>query len=292
MRPAYLLILAIAHPAYADDPFACVDPDVADAFLGDPYRGRGVYSTTVPNGFVGLNLPSGSSLVASQTLDSMTTVVFKTNVGRDQALSAAVGAMAKSGWAETEQQNRRVTGGFQTSTRPTTASALCNDDYSGALSVIASEKSGQTFVSYVHHPTSQNCGAREPAQVRHNPSEMMRLVPTLKLPEGATATNTGMGGNGHQVSSHVDVSGAVSRSDLSSFLETQIRDQKWEFQTSWSSHHSSGSVWALDSVGDGLLVGTLHLFDSGVDPIRVRFSVTPADPTKGKDQGSWSGSSN
>ena len=292
MRRACFLILAIASSAYADDPFACVDPDVADAFLGDPYRGRGEYSTTVPDGFVDLSLPSGLSLVGSQTVDSMTTVVFKANMGRDQALNAAVGAMAQSGWAENDQQQRRVRGGFQTSSRPTTAMVLCNDDYSGALSVIASDKSGQTFVSYVQHITSQSCGVKEPAQVRHNPSEMMRLVPTLKLPDGARASNTGMGGNGHQVSSHVDVSGALSRSDLSSFLENQIRDQDWEFQTSWSSHHSSGSVWALDTVGDGLLIGTLHLFDSGVDPIRVRFSVTPADPTKGKDHGSWSGSSN
>jgi hypothetical protein len=121
---------------------------------------------------------------------------------------------------------------------------------------------------------------------------MMRVVPTLQLPADAKASNTGMGGNGHQVGSHVDISGSLGRSDLLSFLEDQIRDQEWEFQTSWSSHHSSGSIWALDTVEDGLLIGTLHLFDSGIDPIRVRFSVTPADPTKGKDQGSWSGSSN
>lgn len=291
MRHAYLLILAIAHSAYADDPFACVDPDVADAFLGDSYRGRGEYSTSIPHGFADLTVPSGLSLVGSQTVNSMTSVVYKTNMGTDQALSAAVGAMAEAGWTENEQQHGRVRGGFQTSSRPT-ATVLCNDDYSGALSVIAADKSGRSFVSYVQHSVSQSCGVTEPAPARHNPSEMMRVVPTLQLPAGAKASNTGMGGNGHQVSSHVDVSGALSRSDLSSFLENQIRDQEWEFQTSWSSHHSSGSVWALDTVEDGLLIGTLHLFDSGIDPIRVRFSVTPADPTNGEDRGSWSGSSN
>jgi hypothetical protein len=121
---------------------------------------------------------------------------------------------------------------------------------------------------------------------------MMRLVPTLKLPEGIKATNTGMGGNGHEVGSRVDISGAMGRSALQNFFEDQIRNQSWEFQTGWSSHLSSGSVWTLDSADDGILIGTLHLFDSGVDPIRVRFSVNPADPTKGKDHGSWSGSSN
>ena len=292
MKSAYFLVLAIASSAYADDPFACVDPDVADAFLGDPYRGRGEYSTTVPDEFVELNLPPGSSLIGSQAVNSMRTVVFKSNAERDRALSAAVDAMARSGWAEYERQHLGMAGGFQTNTRPISATVLCHDDFPGALSVIASEKSGQTFVSYVQHADSRSCGAKEPAELRHSPSEMMRLVPRLNLPEGAKATNSGMGGNGHQVSSHVDVSGTVGRSDLSSFLEAQIRDQNWEFQTSWSSHHSSGSVWALDTLDDGLLIGTLHLFDSGVDPIRVRFSVTPADPMKGKDQGSWSGSSN
>ena len=121
---------------------------------------------------------------------------------------------------------------------------------------------------------------------------MMRLVPMLQLPNGARASNTGMGGNGHEVSSHVDISGSLGRADLMSFFENQIRDHEWEFQTSWSSHHSSGSVWALDSAEDGLLIGTLHLFDSGIDPIRVRFSVTPSDPTKGDANSSWSGSSN
>lgn len=291
MKPAYFLILAIAHSAYADDPFACVDPDVADAFLGDSYRGRGEYSTSIPHGFADLNVPSGLSLVGSQTVDSMTTVVYKANMGTDQALNAGVAAMAETGWTENVQQHRQVRGGFQAGSRPT-ATVLCNDDYSDALSIITADKAGQTFVSYVQHAASQSCGVAEPAPIRHNPSEMMRLVPTLHLPAGAKASDTGMGGNGHQVSSRVDITGALGRSDLLSFFENQIRDHEWEFQTSWSSHHSSGSVWALDTVDDGLLIGTLHLFDSGADPIRVRFSVTPADPTKGKDHGSWSGSSN
>ena len=288
MRHAYFLIVAIACSAYADDPFSCVDPVVADAFLGDSYKGRGEYSTSIPDGFAALNVPSGLSLVGSETGNSMTTVVYIANKGAEESLDAAVAAMANAGWTENEAQNRLVTGGFQTLSRPKSA-ALCHDDYAGALSVIADHKSGQTFVSYVQHPTSQSCGAAEPAPIRHDPSEMMRLMPTFRLPEGAKATNTGMGGSSDEVSSHVDISGAMGRSELISSFENQIRDQGWEFQTSWSSHRSSGSVWVLDTVEDGLLIGTLHLFDTGTEPVRVRFSVNPADPTKGKGHGSWSG---
>jgi len=117
-------------------------------------------------------------------------------------------------------------------------------------------------------------------------------LPILKLPEGATASNTGMGGNGDEVNSRVDISGAIGRSELQSYFEDQIRNQSWEFQTSWSSYLSSGSVWTLDTVEDGILIGTLHVYDSDADPIRVRFSVNPAAPTKGTDRGSWSSTSN
>lgn len=289
MRSVALLVLVIANAAYADDPFACVDSDVSDAFLGDPYRGRGEYSTTIPDGFVDLKVPAESSIVGSQTVDSMTTVIFKTKLERGRALSSAVDAMAQSGWTEHEYQRRSVTGGFQTSSHRVSATVLCNDKYPDALSVIASKKSGQTFVSYVQYAASQSCDAKSQAELQRDPTEIMRLIPRLKLPEGTKAANTGMGGSGHQVSSYVDVSRTVSRSDLSNSLEDQIRDQGWEFQTSWSSHHSSGSVWALDTVNDGLLIGTLHLFESEVGPIRVRFTVNPADPSKGRNYGSWSG---
>jgi len=291
MRRATLLMLVISTVSFAEDPFSCVDSDVTDAFLGDSYRGRGEYSTSMPDGFAALTVPAGLSLVGSQVMDSMTTVVYKTSMSAERALDAAIGDMAESGWTENADQHRRVLRGFQTSSRPM-ATVLCHDDETGALSVISNDKSDHTFVSYIHHAASQSCGGAQAAPPRHDPSEMMRLVPTLKLPEGAKASNTGMGGNGHEVGSHVDISGAMGRSELQNFFEDQIRNQSWEFQTGWSSHLSSGSVWKSNSAEDGILIGTLHLFDSGVDPIRVRFSVNPADPTKGTANGSWSGSSN
>ena len=290
MRCAILLTLAISAMSFAEDPFSCVDPNVADAFLGNSYQGRGEYSTSIPDEFAALKVPASSSLVGSQVTDLMTTVIYKTSMGVERALDAAISDMTESGWTENAEQHRRVPRGFQTSSRPM-ATVLCHEDESGALSVIANDRSGQTFVSYVHHTGSQSCSGATAAPMRHDPSEMMRLVPTLKLPKGAKASNTGMGGDGDEVGSHVDISGALGRSELQDFFENQIRNHNWEFQTGWSSHLSSGSVWKLNSAEDGILIGTLHLFDSGVEPIRVRFSVNPADPTKGKDYGSWGGTS-
>jgi len=285
------LILLLSGASYADDPFACVDPDFTDAFLGYSYQGRPEYSTSLPDGFVRLNTPAGLLLVGSQISGPMTKIVYKTGMDAEPALTAAVSALADSGWIENTDHQRPARGGFQSGSRAT-AKIVCHDNDTGALSVIADDRSGQTFVSYLYHSVSQSCGDTPAAPLRHDPSEMMRLVPILKLPVGAKASNTGRGGNGHEVGSRVDISGATGRSELQNFFEDQIRNQSWEFQTGWSSHLSSGSVWTLDSAEDGILIGTLHLFDSGVDPIRVRFSVNPSDPTKGTDHGSWSGSSN
>jgi hypothetical protein len=87
------------------------------------------------------------------------------------------------------------------------------------------------------------------------------------------------------------LSGGISRAELQNMLETQIRNQDWEFQTGWLSHVSSGSVWTKRAADYGTLIGSLHLFDSGADPVRVRFSVNPADPVKGTASGNWSLSS-
>ncbi len=290
MKYASLCMLAISSASFADDPFLCVDPDVADAFLGNMYQGRGTYSTSVPTNFVALSVPTGFSLVGSRTDDVMSTVVYKSGMDSQLALNSAVDALARIGWTESPQQRGRVSGGFQTSSRPS-AAVLCYDDEEGALSVIATDQSDKTFVSYVQHSASRNCGAAAVEPPRHDPSEMMRLVPTLSLPKGAKASNSGMGGNGHEVSSRVDISGAIGRSELMTYFEDQIRQQGWEYQTNWSSYLSSGSVWALETVEDGVLIGTLHIIDSGGGPIRVRLSVNPADPKKGKHNGSWSGTS-
>ncbi len=90
MRYAYVLTLTFSTVSFADDPFSCVDPDVADAFLGNTFQGASQYSTLIPDGFTTLNVPAGSSLVGSRVSNSITTVVYKTSMDAATALNAAV----------------------------------------------------------------------------------------------------------------------------------------------------------------------------------------------------------
>jgi hypothetical protein len=293
MRYAFMLTLAVSTASFAEDPFSCVDRDVADAFLGNAYQeSRAEYSTSVPDGFVSIDVPAGASLVGSQTQNSMATVVYKTSMSPDRALEAATSALAESGWDEQAEQHRGMSGGFQVNSQPV-STLLCHDEAPGVLSVMADDRAGKTFVSYTHHGRSPGCNDEDSPKggLHHDLPQLMRLIPTLKLPEAAKASNIGAGGDNDTAASHVDVSGGFGRTDLQSFLESQIRNQDWEFQTGWSSHVSSGSVWTKKVPEYGTLIGSLHLFDSGAEPVRVRFSVSPADPSKGTDHGSWSLSS-
>jgi hypothetical protein len=113
-------------------------------------------------------------------------------------------------------------------------------------------------------------------------------LPILKLPEDAKFSNVGGGGSGDEINSRVDVLTAMGRAELLSFLGDQIQDQLWVFDTNWSGELSSGSLWTLDTPDDGMLIGTLHIFGPSVGAVRIRFSVSSAEPKIGGVQGGWS----
>jgi len=282
MNRFVLLILAASATSFADDPFACVDPDIADAFLGGWYQNSPTYSTSVPGDFVELNIPTSLTLVGSQVADSHMMAVYKTEESTEAALSAAVSAMTEAGWTAISDQQMPTMRGFQSSLQPR-AISLCSDDKSDALSVMVNGKSGQTYVSYsmYGHMQSRICSEQVPTAPMAPHGTLMGHLPILKLPENAKSFNGGGGGSGDEANTRVDVLTAMSQSELLSFIGDQVRDQQWEFDTNWSGRMSSGSLWTLDTPDDGILIGMLHIFGPSVGAVRVRFSVSSAEPQVG-----------
>lgn len=290
MNRFLLFVLLVSGSSLADDPFACVDPDVASAFLGQRHGGVPSYSTAVPDGFVKLDVPAGLTLVGSQIDGATTTVVYKTRLDVEDALAAGAAVMVDAGWAEFVDARTRSTGGFQTYQR-SPASLFCHDTEAGSVSVMAMKKRGQTLVSFVKYddPASRNCGERAYPSPRQERWERIAMLPALALPEGAVATNTQRGSHGDEVHAAVDISGTFGHSELLSYFGDQIRDQGWSLDTGWSGSLSSGTVWMLDSPTDGLLVGKLHIYGRGAGPIHVRFSFSPVDAAQNARNGSSSG---
>lgn len=287
MRFTCLIMLAISAASFAEDPFACVDTDVVNAFLGSHYGGRTEYSTSIPAGFGTLDVPAGFSLIGSQSSGIVATVIYKSASSADSALQAAIDTMAKSGWRDKSAQKQRTTGGFLTHVIPA-HTTLCHDEQPYALSVNASNKGGETFIGFTRLDGTQGCESEPASPQRHHTMNMMERMPRLTLPDDVKATNQGMTGSGDEVSSQVDISGAAGSPELMSHFERQIQAQGWEFQTSWGSRLSSGSVWILKSDEDGPLIGTLHLIDPGGGPVRIRFSIVPASPAGHPSSGVWS----
>lgn len=290
MHRSILLVLFLSTSVVAEeDPFSCVDPDVANAFLGSWQQDVPSYSTSIPDGFVEVDLPENLAFVGSQIEESTVSAVFKTDLNTEDAMSVSAGSMADAGWTEKADEFARMRRGFQPFQRRM-SSVFCHEDQPGSVSVIARKKTDQTLVSLVHHtePVSRSCDEPPPEPPRHDPRELMNKLPLLKLPEGATASHTGSSGDDEEVNTSVDVSGGSGRSDLLSYFGEQIRDQGWVFETRWSGVLSSGTVWTLDTSDVGILIGKLHAYGSGTDLVRVRFSINPVSPAKNPYGGSWS----
>lgn len=285
MHRSILLLLLVSTSVVAEDPFSCVDRDVANAWQQHVPS----YSTSIPEAFVEVDLPANLSFAGSQIEESTVTAVFRTDLDTEDAMAASAGGLIDAGWTENADEFAGMRRGFQSAQRRM-SSVFCHEDQPGSVSVIARKMIGQTLVSLVHHtdPVSRSCDEPTPAPPRHDPRELKSKLPILKLPEDATATHMHTGGNNEEVNTSVDISGAFGQLDLLSYFGDQVRDHGWVFEAGWSGALSSGTVWTLDTSDAGILIGKLHAYGFGSDLIRVRFSINPVGPAKDAYSGSWS----
>lgn len=280
MKRIALLYLILPAAAFGDDPFACVDPDFADAFLGNAYFGRPTYSTTLPTALNELRVPDSFSLIGSEISNHGVRVIYKTDESAETALSAAVEQIAGDEWRNLPDIMHMPRGGFQNRAIPRMA-RLCRDAEPGLLSINASDPDGRTYLSYSmsNYGEGQTCTALESQSRMTGQRAAMGLwdkLPQLNLPDDTQSTSAGMGGGGNEYHSDVIVSSGMSRDILVGYLGDQIRDQGWTFDTRWSGNFSAGSIWSKTSPDDETLIGILHAYGESPDTYRVRFAISAA----------------
>lgn len=266
----------------AGNPLECVDPEFIRAFLSGSNSSPVSYSTEMPEHFEVQELPSDMRLVGSRKKKSSTTVIFRTSEGVREAYSGLANVLSEQGWKDiTLDQNPRSRG-FQLADSPVVAN-YCRETGDTRLAVRVSERSGQSFVSLQQYvqKTLRGCSS----MMRERRRDLLDSLPVLNPPDGAKTSNVRQLTNINEVSTSVDISTVISRKELLDFFGDQILGQDWTFQTKWLSKVSSGSVWSRNASEHGILVGTLHLYGAGSDPVRVRFSIDFADPSKDIDHG-------
>ena len=280
-RFAFLLLVA-PTVAIASDPLECVDPEFVQAFLSGSHSGPVSYSTKIPENFEVRALPSDMTLVGSRLEKYSTTVLFRTSHGVREVNSRLASLLSEQGWEDITYEENPGLRGFQPADRPPTAQ-YCQRSGDKRLSVAVSERSDQTIVSLHQYVRKTLHGCLEILRERRR--DLRDSLPILNPPDGTKTTLARKLSNVDEVSTSVAISGGISRKVLREFYGDQIREQDWTLQTKWSSEFSAGSVWLLDTTAYGRLIGTLHLYDSGSDPVTVRFSIVFADPQKGIDHG-------
>lgn len=280
-RSALLLLLAPTL-VIASDPLDCLDPEFVRAFFSGTGSSPVSYSTDVPEHFEVRELPPDMKLVGSRNKKYATTVIFRTDQGVREAYSGLADILSKQGWEDITYDRAPSRRGFQLAGQSQVAEYCRNIDDKN-LAVIVNDRFGQTLVSLEQYDrkTLRGCLATE----RERRRNLVDRLPILNPPDGATTSNSVIGRNAHSVSTGIDISASIGRDKLLKFLEDQIQDQNWVLLTSWSSDISSGSVWSQNTSEQGILVGTLHVYDAGDYPVRVQFSMDSADPEKDIDHG-------
>ena len=282
MYRSAFLFLFVPTLSIASDPLECVDPEFVQAFFSGRSSTPPSYSTEIPSDFDVRKFPSEMKLVGSRTERYATTVVFRTDQDVRDAYSRLADTLSDEGWKDITYERSPSRHGFQLANQSLVAE-YCREIDDTNLAMIASESFGRTLISLEQYDRKTMLGCK--GSIRERRRNLLDHLPILNPPDDAKTSSTKIGRNGHEVSTAVDISASMSRDELLGFFEGQIRNQSWTFQTKWSSDLSSGSVWSLDTSEQGILVGTLHVYDAGNDPVRVRFSMDTADPTKGIDHG-------
>ena len=282
MNRYVLLILALPIVGVADNPFACVESDFAEAFLDEWYKERPTYSTSKPDKLVDIKLPEQFKLVGSNVTTFEFTVIYKTKAGANHAFSSVMDALEEDGWTNMADIRLMQQAVFRSHSMPTMA-VVCRDDQPGILAIAFEQKSEQTFLSFSGYhvlpesPGTLGIGCNFVAPKPNAISEILRSnLPVLILPDDAREHGSGQSDRGDEVHLRIVFSTTMSRQELLDHFADQLHEQAWAIDSNWSGKQAAGSMWSFEPPNAGTLIGELHISGSANDAYRVRFVVWPA----------------
>lgn len=274
MNRVVSLILLFPIVGLADDPFACVSPEVMAAFLPG-YPEPNEYSTKLPEGFVEHSAPSSSRLIGSQVGRSHAVVFYAVDDDRSGAVDEITNSIIEQGWRDVGEQADRPQGGFQTALN-SNQRQLCHDDGPRTLTVSSRESGTLGFVSISMHAGIgiQSCNELlDRSRYSHNPLALQKELPILNLPDGVRPGGQGSGGGGDEYDTHVAVVTDMPKESLVAVLNDQIRDQGWVLDASWSGSRSAGSAWAKESADGEPMIGMLTAYGGSDEAYMLRFEI-------------------
>jgi hypothetical protein len=262
----------------------CVDPAVLEGLVFRTVAAT--VSDEVPPEMTGVTPPAGFDWIGSQRRAmpgtssllrsgsgpvSQVNAAYKTGLSRDEALAAAMAALAADGWTASPQ---RMGGGAPFgSITPDQPEIVCKDEQ--AVTVNVNEIDGTTYVSYgfTTGQVASNCLSDDERRRLGMPGA--EYMPTLDIPPdpatGRPARRGGAGGSG--TTQRVEVFHGASLAELTAALTQQLVEQGWANDASWTGTTTAGSSWSRRVDDDTRVQGTLDLTDTGETSYTIMFRL-------------------
>lgn len=268
--------LVLWHTALADDPLACLDPDVVRTLLATPAEGSIEITRERAAGFPRIALPAEFELIGSRVSSFASMIALKSSLPIEETKTRVEQLVTRSGWERFGELTQGNGGGFQSRGRiPTSASmpesmTFCSDVQGNLTIALARSPSGGSYVT-LWAPLRES---PNPCQSYRNAERLeagqSHQLPALYLPEDGIGYPDG-GGRGP----NSETSTAYLKSDrtipaLLDFFARQLADQDWRQEGQWSDPILSGSAWLSQ---DQSTSGLLTIIQQGSNHYRLTFAA-------------------
>jgi hypothetical protein len=278
----------VGGAAFGQDLLQCVNPDVVKGLL---FNGRAEtqmsITSTLPEEMAGFTAPAGFVLVGtalrSPSAPAGGTVAFRTSADSETAYATMLEAFTADGWVVEAPQipSRQI---FVNDGVPDSVT-VCRD--SARRNLLVQDHNGRRYVTvnFSEQPNALACNAQDPRLART--VGMMSMIteeaPSLRLPEGTTNAEggnriaSGGGGSGDTYTTGDQIRIAQSASSFLDDIRTQMLEQGWAADASWSGTLSKGARWTKTGANGFPYWATLELVDvgNGIHDLSFRLMMPP-----------------
>jgi hypothetical protein len=267
------LLCALALPALADDPLACVDRAVVDTLLAKPGEGPCRVSREMPADFPPIPIPQEFELIGSRASTQLRVAAFNTPLSESQASARLDALAAQQHWTR-QPASPNAGRGFQPppSESRQTSFTYCGPERASVTSKFASSPDGGARIILRAYESRVDRECRpmpNEVSIPDGDYEMPVLhLPVQSFPLGVRPEDE------HRGSSLTYLESDQTPSQLVVFFSRQLEDQRWRRAATWSSGELHRSAWISPGGGTS---GVLSVLEDGPRRYTLRFDALSAN---------------
>jgi len=270
----YLIVFscALGAAAYAEqDPLACIDQDIRDAFFS--FAGKGQIEQRLPS-WLELSFDESFSLIGSANFGSSGTVALKTQIQPAAARSRLKDWLGQAGWENLADQQDDLTGFRAPRLRTDGYLMLCHQDH-GTVTVSAQQRQNDTITWLRRSGSGNSCQQQKSMLNTITEGRTISHLPALDLPDDIRnhrGSSSSSSGDSEEISTRFESN--ATPHDLLGHFADQLKQQGWTADTNWQGSVTAGSAWTKTNLDDQLLSGLLRVDIGTKNAYQVTFGLS------------------